>query len=525
MSTDTLSLVLLRLEFALSASFHYLFVPLSLGLVLAICALEAGHVRTGRAAWADAAHFWRRYFLLAWAAGVATGYPLRWQMQKQWQGYADHVREVLHAIMTLEGWIAPLMFALVGLLGLAGRRLGARTRLALSTALLLAMMAQAAGILTLNAWMQHPVGTRATPGGAQLVSLAAVLANPYAHTKIAHTLSASVVTGAFFMLALAGRCLLRRRHLPMARVSMQLALPMALLGVAATIHTGHESALDVAQHQPMKFAAMEAHWHAGEREHGGAPLVLWGWPDQDAQANRLALELPGAMAWLTGDAPPPAGVHELLARARRQIHLALQPGAPAELAGWRQLYEHAAHRNAQAWPALTAEQRLALAARASVPHVPTLFVALRLMAGLGLLLLVLLAMAWRRRHRLEADAGGRRMTRWLVACMPLPWVATLAGWVVAEVGRQPWIVYEQMPTARAAVLPAATAGGAQMLVLAAGCAVLGTLFAWACIRLLRHGPAPLPRPRLAAARASVARLLRAASRPAGRRAPRASAMG
>ena len=487
MTADAFVLSLMRLEFGIAASFHYLFVPLSLGLMLAVALIEAAHWRTGRAVWAEAARFWWRFFLLAWIVGMVTGYPLRWQLQSHWQGYTEQVREVLGAVMTLEGWIAPLMLSLVAVLSLARHRLRPITRLLLSALLMLTMAMQAAGILTINAWMQHPVGVEFSPEGARLTSLMAVFANPFAHTKIAHTLRASVLTGAFFMLAVAGAYLLKRPHLPLARVSMRVALAMGLVGVVATLYTGHESALEVAQQQPMKFAAMEAHWSAASDE---APLVLWGWPDMAAQTNHGALELPGAMSALVGGASPP-GLRELTQQAKEHIHLALQPGAPAELAPWRGLYQHAARLHADVWPSLSDEARLTLAAEMSRPHVPTLFVAFRTMAGIGVGLLGVLLLAWRRRVELESGRGGRRLVVLLMACLPLPWVATLSGWTVAEVGRQPWVVYGQLLTAQAAVPAAATGNPAALLIRLVVYALLGALFVRACAGLWRNGPAPL----------------------------------
>jgi len=487
MTADAFVLSLMRLEFGIAASFHYLFVPLSLGLMLAVALIEAAHWRTGRLVWAEAARFWWRFFLLAWIVGMVTGYPLRWQLQSHWQGYTEQVREVLGAVMTLEGWIAPLMLSLVAVLSLARRHLSALARMLLSALLMLMMATQAAGILTINAWMQHPVGVEFSTEGARLTSLAAVFANPFAHTKIAHTLSASVLTGAFFMLAVAGAYLLKRRYLPLVRVSMGVALAMGLVGVAATLYTGHESALDVAQQQPMKFAAMEAHWSSAADE---APLVLWGWPDMAAQTNHGALELPGAMGALVGGASPP-GLQELTQQAKDRIRLALQPSAPAELAVWRALYQHTARLHAERWPALSDEARLMLAAEMSRPHVPTLFVAFRTMAVIGVGLLGVLVLAWRRRVELESGLAGRRLVVLLMACLPLPWVATLSGWTVAEVGRQPWVVYGQFLTAQAAVPAAATGNPAALLVRLVVYALLGALFVRSCMGLWRHGPAPL----------------------------------
>jgi cytochrome d ubiquinol oxidase subunit I len=495
MNADAFALDLARLEFGVSASIHYLFVPLSLGLALALCLMDAAHVRTGLAAWADAARFWRRFFLLAWGVGMATGYPLRWQLQSHWPGYADGVHEVFSAIMTLEAWIAPLMLALVAVLSLAGGALRPWVRLALSTLLLLAMATQSAGILTMNAWMQHPVGVSFQGGGARLTSLPEVFANPYAHIKIAHTLSASVVTGAFFMLAVAASYLRARRHLPQARVSLRLGLALGLAGIVATLCTGHESALEVATHQPAKFAAMEAHWRTDDDA-----LVLWAAPDVAAQANRAAIEVPHAMGLLVGG-DRPAGLTELTAHAKEQISAALEPGAPAELDPWRSLYRQAARLNADTWPLLSEPARLDLAAALSRPHVSTLFTAFRLMSGIAVLMLILLIAAWRYGPALES--GERRATAWLVACAPLPWVATLSGWIVAEVGRQPWVVYGRLTTAEAAMSPAMAGDAWAAATRVSALVLLAGLFAGGSIWLWRRGPGPLPWPAIRTLRPSL----------------------
>jgi cytochrome bd ubiquinol oxidase subunit I len=359
------------------------------------------------------------------------------------------------------------------------------------------MAAQAAGILTMNAWMQHPVGVSFEAGGARLDSLADVFANPYAHTKIAHTLSASVVTGAFFMLALAGSYLRARLHLPVARVSIRLGMVLGLAGIVATLFTGHESALDVARHQPMKFAAMEAHWTTDDDA-----LVLWARPDMAEQANRGAVEVPHAMRLLTAGESP-AGLVESIAQARQLVRLAVQPDARPELAPWRGLYRQAELRHADAWPGLSDDARLDLAARLACPDVPVLFTTFRLMAGTGVLLLGLLALAWRRRQELESGTVGHRTVGWLMAAAPLPWIATLAGWVVAEMGRQPWVVYGQLLTAQAAMPHAVTVSAWPLAGRLGGLVLLVGLFAFGALWLWRRGPGPLPWPAIRVPRPSL----------------------
>jgi cytochrome d ubiquinol oxidase subunit I len=184
--------------------------------------------------------------------------------------------------------------------------------------------------------------------------------------------------------------LLRRRHRDVARISMRLALPMAALSLAAVIWSGHESARVVMQAQPMKFAAIEAHW---ERETGPAPLTLLAWPDSGLQTNQFAVTVPKLMSWLaTHSDESPAGVRDLLVAAEAKIRRALRDGAGAEGEGWRQLHARTAKTRGD-WAALDAEQRLHATALASVPSVPMLFAGFRIMVGSALVLAVILGWA------------------------------------------------------------------------------------------------------------------------------------
>ena len=197
------------------------------------------------------------------------------------------------------------------------------------------MLLQGACIVTLNAWMQHPVGTEVGAGGAQIVSLREIFLSPTALAKVTHTLSAGLLTGAMFIAAVSSGYLLRRQHRDIARISLSLALPMAAIALGAVIWSGHESARVVMKVQPMKFAAMEAHW---ERDVGPSSLTLLAWPDTALQANQFAVTVPKLMSWLAmhSDESPP-GVRDLLIAAEEQIGLALRYRDGDDAGdGWRQ---------------------------------------------------------------------------------------------------------------------------------------------------------------------------------------------
>ena len=476
--------MLARVQFGLTIAFHYLFVPLTLGLIVAIAAMDSLFAATGQPRWRQAARFWYRFFLLAWLVGMATGYPLRMQLEQQWSAYSDHAREVIHAVMGVEGVIAPVMIALVALLAFLGHSQPALDRAITRWCLAAIMLVQAACIVTLNAWMQNPVGTRLGSAGVEIVSLKAIFLSTTALDKVAHTLSAAMLTGAVFIAALASFYLLRKRHVALMRSCLSLALPMALAALAAVIWSGHASARGVMIQQPMKFAAIEAHWG---QDSGPSALTLFAVPDADAQANRFSLSVPKLMSWLaTHSDEPVRGIRELLADAEPHIEDALRAGDGGPGAGWRQLYRHAAQAHAD-WEDLTPGQRVSATARASVPSVATLFTGFRLMVGSALVLAVVLAWALLRR-RSWLDAGGSWPLRLLCLCLPLPWLATLAGWTVAEVGRQPWVIYEQMTTATAATLAPVSVGALQLLAFAGAYLLLGVGFCRAALWLLRAGP-------------------------------------
>ena len=476
MTPDPFTLMLSRIQFGLTIGFHYVFVPLTLGLIVAVAIMDTLRITTGRHDWRRAARFWYRFFVLAWLIGMATGYPLRLQLEQQWAGYSEHARAVIHAVMGMENMIAPAMVSLVLVLASLAHGQPAVDRAITRWLLAIVMLLQGACIVTLNAWMQHPVGTEVGAGGAQIVSLREIFLSPTALAKVTHTLSAGLLTGAIFIAAVSSAYLLRRRHRDVARISLTLALPMAAVALAAVIWSGHESARVVMQAQPMKFAAIEAHW---ERDSGPAPLTLLAWPDSGLQANQFAVTVPKLMSWLaTHSDESPAGVRDLLAVAETKIRRAVREGAGAgagaEGEPWRQLHARTAKTRGD-WATLDDEERVHATALASVPSVPTLFVGFRVMVGSALVLAV--ALGWALLHRDRMLRGGaRRPLRLLVLVLPLPWVATFAGWTVAEVGRQPWVIYEQLATASAARLQAAPAAANEFLAYLAAYSLLGMLF-------------------------------------------------
>jgi cytochrome d ubiquinol oxidase subunit I len=276
----------------------------------------------------------------------------------------------------------------------------------------------------------------------------------------------------------------RRRHLDAARASLKLALPTALAALALVAWSGHASMRGVMQQQPMKFAAMEAHWERGD---GPAALTLFALPDSASGQNRSELQLPYLMSWLaTHSNQSPAGLREGVAAAEQRIAAALRTPGAAEGAGWRQLHAATAQRT-PGWNRMAPAEQLHATALAARPDVPTLFFSFRLMIGSGVALAVLLVLALRWRAA-DAARGDRRAATLLCIALPLPWIATLAGWTVAEVGRQPWVVYEEMTTLAAVRLPPRGPVVEELAIFVAAYTLLGSLFAEITRRLVLAGP-------------------------------------
>lgn len=385
-----------RLLFGLSAMFHYLFVPLTIGLVTFIAMLE-GLALAGRGA-----HYQRVARFLAWpfainfACGMLTGYPLRAQLESQWSTFLRFAQPVFDPVFQLEAAIAPWLLSLV-LLFLFGWRLRPAWHFAVSVALALCLLVQSCAILLINAWMQLPVPP-APPvplaGASVAGGLLQLASNPMYLPKAAHTVFAAWLLGGTFVVAVAAAFVLRRIDVQAWTATLKAAGRFTLAAALATAIAGHASGQSLAHHQPMKFAAIEALWETSAEPE----LVLFGWPDTHTWTTRFKLAVPSALAWV---AEPPGGT----------------------FAGLREL---------------------AQAAQEAPPNVPLVFWSFRVMVGSWLLIVAAALLA----ALGTLDTRARCRLRWCVASAPLAWIATEAGWLACEAGRQPWIVTGRLLTSQ-----------------------------------------------------------------------------
>jgi cytochrome d ubiquinol oxidase subunit I len=488
---ETFVFDLIRIKFGFMACFHYIFVPLTLGLIVSVACMESAFVRTRDAAWQLAAHFWFRLFTLGWLLGIITGYPLRAELAGDWGNYFTFIKPVLDQVLPIETALGPVMLAGVGTVAIFGRRLFPVTRMLIVWGLVLAMLCQSATILSVNAWMQHPLMSNQAGGFAGTPTLLGLFSNPMALSKIAHVYSAALVCGSTFICVIAANYLYRRVHLPVARVSLRLGVPLGALATVLVMVTGHFSADHVARFQPMKFAAMEGLW---KHEDGPAGLILFARPQSATQVNSEEIKIPYAMSVLTGYglSGSPRGIREEVAEHADKIRAAISAGplAPqsSALDGYRELYaRELAHADGTESQAVLVQR----AALRTVPNVPILFGGFRAMVYIGMCLLAIYTCALILHKRILAERH-RHLLVLLPAILPLPWLASTAGWIVCEMGRQPWVVYGYMPTLSGARLPALEHGVFGTLLVTSLYISLAFLFVLLALRLVRRGPgAPL----------------------------------
>lgn len=382
-----------RLQFAATALFHFLFVPLTLGLGPLVVIMETIHLRTGDRDYLRLARFFGRLFIINFVIGTVTGLPLEFQFGTNWSAYARYVGDVFGSLLAIEATVAFFLestFLAVWIFG--WNKLTPRAHAAALGLVALASNLSALWILIANAWMQHPVGYTVRHGRAELSDFFAVVSQRPALIEVLHTVSGAYLLSGFFVMGVSAYHLVRKQNAILFTKSFRLGLGFALVFSLFEVAQGHLNGAEVARTQPIKLAAMESLW----RTQTFAPQTLLLLPDEKHERNRMEFgRVPGALS--------------LLAYHR----------ASAEVKGLLDF---------------PAEDR---------PPVLITFIAFRTMVGLGFLFpAVALAAFFLRRRLLRYP-----LFLWLLIFMvPLPYLALECGWVVAEVGRQPWIVYGLMRT-------------------------------------------------------------------------------
>lgn len=465
MELDIVSLS--RLQFATTALYHFLFVPLTLGLSIILAIMETVYVMTGRVIWRDMTKFWGTLFGINFAMGVATGIVMEFQFGMNWSYYSHYVGDIFGAPLAIEGLMAFFLEAtFVGLFFFGWDKLSKVGHLVATWAVAIGSNLSALWILIANGWMQNPVGAVFNPETMRMEvsDFFSVLTNPVAQAKFVHTVSAGYVTAAIFVLGVSAWYVLKGRHLELAKRSMTVAASFGLAAALSVVVLGDESGYLSTEHQKMKLAAIEAMW---ETEPAPASFTLIGFPDQAARETHYAIHIPWVMGLIgtrSLDTVIP-GINELVQHAELRIangiraYDALQKiraaGSSANITqAMRTEFEDNGHDLGYALllkryvddPRQATPEQISKAALDTVPQVAPLFWLFRIMVGIGLFMILLTATFFVLSARRELDRH-RWLLKLAVCAIPLPWIAVEAGWLVAEFGRQPWVIEGVLPTA------------------------------------------------------------------------------
>ena len=437
-------LVLSRIQFALTVGFHFLFPPLTIGLSWLLVLLEWRGWRRGDDDYVRAGKFFGKILALTFAVGVATGIVMEFQFGTNWAEYSKYVGDIFGAPLAAEGVFAFFLeSAFLGLYLFGRERVSKGTHWFACLMVAVGATISAFWILVANSWQQTPQGFEIHAGRAELTSFWAAVFNPSTLERFFHTLAACWVAGALLMAGVSAYLVLRNREVQVARKSLRLALIVGFFAsVASLFPTGHEHARQVARTQPEKFAAMEGLLHGQT----GAPLVVFGKPSGAPPKVEYVFQIPGMLSWLAYGNPDVRiqGIYDLEAE-----------GHPTP------------------------------------PFVAT-FASFHTMVGLGLLFIALTAtgMVLLLRKRLYERRWYLKLLIWAI---PFPLIACQFGWMVAEIGRQPWVVFGLLKTQDA---HSGNVTGAEVLfsVIMFGLVylALGVLYVYVLVRKIRRGPAAVP---------------------------------
>ncbi len=428
-------LMLSRLQFAAATMFHFLFVPLTLGISVLIACMETAYARTGNPIYKRMAKFWGKLFLINFTLGVVTGITLEFQFGTNWSRYSAYVGDIFGSLLAIEATAAFFLEStFIGVWHFGWDKLSPKAHAVTAWLVAGAGNLSAVWILIANGFMQNPLGFELRNGRAELTDFMAVISNPWAWNQFVHTVAGSFCVAAFFMAGISAWHLLRKQNVEFFSKSMNMALVTGLIAAAVVAGQGHFHGNLVAKLQPAKLAAMEAHWETAKN----APMYLLQIPDAQNEKNLIeALPIPSLLSILAFNDPD------------------------AEVKGLKDF------------------------APADRPPVGITFLAFRVMVGIGTLMPLLMLFGYLKRETLANYPLYLKMMIW---AMPLPYLGMQAGWAVAEVGRQPWIVYGLMRTADAVSPITASQAGGSLVAMVLLYTLLGAAGAYLMVTAARKGP-------------------------------------
>ena len=438
-----------RLQFALTAGYHWIFVPLTLGLAMIMATMETIYVIKGDEFWKRTAKFWMKLFAINFAVGIATGIILEFEFGTNWSNYSWFVGDIFGAPLAIEGIFAFFMEAtFFAVMFFGWEKVGKRFHLASTWFTGIGAAISAVWILVANSWMQHPVGMDFNPDTVrhEMVDFWALVLNPVAVSKFFHSWFSGWMTGAIFVIGISCWYLLRGRERRFALSSIRVAAIVGIIGTLAVMFSGDSSAVHVSKYQPMKLAAAEGLEDGGTR----APFSIVPGVEVPGVLSILATHdidgyVPGINNILDGYTTPGGETYPSAEEKMERGKMAIEAFG-----------QYRAHKESD--PEAAAEAREVLEENIDyfgygyidsreelVPNIPLVYWAFRIMVGFGgLLLLLMFVVLWAERcKRLE----GMRWLQWAsLLSIPLVYLAGQAGWIVAEAGRQPWVIEGLLPT-------------------------------------------------------------------------------
>ena len=383
-----------RLQFAATTMFHFLFVPLTLGLTIIIAYMETRYVQTGDETYLDMTKFWAKLFLINFAVGVVTGITLEFQFGTNWSRYSAYVGDVFGSLLAIEATATFFLEStFIGVWVFGWKKLSKKAHAGVMWLVAIGSNLSAVWILIANAWMQSPVGFTIRNGRAEMVDFGAVVSQPFAIYKILHTLSSALVLASFFIMGISAYHLLKNNHREFFTKSFRTGLGFGLIFSLVVFILGDMNGVMVAEKQPSKLAAMESLWETTDM----APIYMFTWPDPENERNAIEIgAIPGMLSFLVK--------HDF----------------NAVVTGLKDIPK---------------DER---------PPVLITSYAFKGMVGLGVVFILLTVYGWFKRKKLLENALYLKV---MMFAIPLPYLAIQFGWIVTEIGRQPWLVYGVVKTA------------------------------------------------------------------------------
>ena len=450
-----------RWQFAVTALYHFLFVPLTIGLSVILAIMESTYVMTGREIYKDMTQFWGKLFGINFALGVTTGLTMEFQFGMNWSYFSHYVGDVFGAPLAIEGLMAFFMEStFVGLFFFGWDKLSKGQHLLITWLVALGSNLSALWILVANGWMQNPVGAEFNyeTMRMEVTSFGALIFNPAAQVKFVHTVAAGYTTASAFVLGISAYYMLKGRDAAFSQRSYTIAAGFGLAAVLSVIVLGDESGYTDGEVQKAKLAAIEAEW---QTEEAPAAFTVIGFPDQEAMVTHNAIKIPWVLGLIGTRSidTPIIGLSEILENNRIRIHSGMKAyGLLQQLReGSRDeslIAEFEAIKKDLGYGLLlkrytenvvdATDEQIEMAVKYSIPQVAPLFWTFRIMVACGFITLFVFIMA------VFVSSVRRCRIDWVLKLslytLPLPWIACEMGWFVAEFGRQPWTIAEVLPT-------------------------------------------------------------------------------